>query len=111
MKSGPEFSECSESFYDSLSQAAIEKRYIYIRVHTWVVVVISPVNLSPVCTQWAQAAFTREREIIQWLRLTWDLRDVGLILPSATACILMHIKYVYMCHGKGIEDIVLQKQS
>lgn len=105
LKSGPEFTECSESFYEAtLSQAAIENMCISIRVHTWIIVaeVISPVNLSPICTQCAQAVFTRERKIIQWLRLTWDLRDQGLMLPSATAFILAHIifnthLYVYVC--------------
>lgn len=102
LKSGPEFTECSESFYEAmLLQAAIENIYVYIHVHTWIIVaeVISPVNLSPVCTQCAQAAFTRERKIIQWLRLTWDLRDLGLILPSARAFILIHIIfYTHLIH-------------
>lgn len=94
LKPGPEFTECSESFYEAvLLQAAIEKMYIYIRVHTWIIVaeVISPVNLSPICTQCVQAAFTQERKIIQWLRLVWALRHLGLILPSATVFILIHI--------------------
>lgn len=94
MKSGPEFSECWESFYEAvLSQAALERICIYIHGHTWIIVaeVIPPINLSPVCTQWAQAAFTPERKIIQWLRLTWDLRGLGLILPSATAFILINM--------------------
>lgn len=72
--------------------------YIFIiHVHTWIIVagVIPPVNLSPICTQCARAAFTPERKIIQWLRLTWDLRELGLILPSATAFILIHM--IYLC--------------
>lgn len=99
LKSGPEFTECSETFYEAmLSQAATENIYIYICVHTWVIVaeVTPPVNLSPICTQCAQAALTPGRKIIQWLRLTWDLRDLGLILPSATAFILIHVTYLYL---------------
>lgn len=55
-------------------------------MHTCIIVpkVTSPVNLARVCIRLARVAFTHREKIIQWLRLTWDLSDLFLILPSAT---------------------------